>query len=176
MFHQENPQSGPYWDRGQLQQQDRQARHNGRWRPGHPKGPCPRLGVHIQAANQVGAKDVSTQGAVASVRVLRNRRAAGAGTPWAEALSSRAVSPCRRVSSHCTRHCGATATWRRVGSNRMSAQEARVDVFDEKELLKKAPSALRAHLAPEGRRSWDADTGTPSGHGPVKKGAGAVAA
>jgi hypothetical protein len=72
------------------------------------------------------------QGAVASVRVLRTRRAAGAGTPWAEALSARAraVSPCRRVSSHCTRHCGATATWRRVGGNRMSAQEARVDVFD----------------------------------------------
>ncbi len=49
MFYQEKPQSGPYWARGQLQQQDRQAKHNGRWRPGHPKGPCPRL----------GAKDVS---------------------------------------------------------------------------------------------------------------------
>ena len=143
MFYQEKLLSGPYWARGQLQQQDRQARHNGRWRPGHPKGPCPRL----------GAKDVSMQGAVASVRVLRTRRAAGAGTPWAEALSSRAVSPCRRVSSHCTRHCGATATWRRVGSNRMSAQEARVDVFDEEEGSK----CLEGTLG-EGRRSWDADT------------------
>jgi hypothetical protein len=104
MFYQEKPQSCPYWARGQLQQQDRQARHNGRWRPGHPKGPCPRL----------GAKDVSMQGAVASVRVLRTRRAAGAGTPGAEALSARAVLPCRRVSSHYTRQCGATATWRLV--------------------------------------------------------------
>ena len=34
------------------------------------------------------------QGAVASVRVLRTRRAAGAGTPWAEALSARAVLFC----------------------------------------------------------------------------------
>ena len=34
---------------------------------------------------------------------------------------------------HAVRHCGATATWRRVGSNRMPAQEARVDVFDAEE-------------------------------------------
>ena len=32
--------------------QDRSARRNGRWRPGHPKGPCPRL----------GAKDASMHG------------------------------------------------------------------------------------------------------------------
>jgi hypothetical protein len=96
--------------------------------------------------------------AVASVslRVLRTRRAAGAGTPWAEALSVRAVSPCRRVSSHCTRHCGATATWRRLGVGSkvpQSAPEARVDVLDEEEGAK----CLEGTLG-EGRRSWDADT------------------
>jgi hypothetical protein len=103
-------------------------------------------------------------GAVASVRVLRTtgRRAAGAGTPRAEALSTRALSVTVQTSqqltasaSHCTRHCGATAIWRRAGVNHMSAQEARVDVFDKEE----SPKCLRVEGAlGEGRRSWDADT------------------
>ena len=67
----------------------RQAgQRSGHWRPGHPKGPCPRL----------EAEEPGEQGAVASVRVLRTRKPGGAvWTPWAEAPSAgaTAVSPRR---------------------------------------------------------------------------------
>jgi hypothetical protein len=67
------------------------------------------------------------QGAVASVRDLMTRKPAGAvWTSWAEALSAKAMSPCRRVSSHWSHQCGTTVTWRRGGSTHFSGQE---DVF-----------------------------------------------
>jgi hypothetical protein len=103
------------------------SQRSGHWRPGHPKGPCPRLEV----------KDRSEQAAVASVRVLRTRKPGGAvWTPWAEpeaphtpSAGATAVSPRRRVSRCRACQWGTPATWRRAGSNRMPAQEDVLENF-----------------------------------------------